>query len=197
MREHLWRRALSDSTVLKASWSSQFDGDLWNIHRRVKCPVLPNPGSLYVYRNFHFFGDLLLIKKFLVEKAILRLLRLKIHSRAESKHGESNAVGVELQLQYFGHLMWRANSLGKTLMLGKIKGRRRRSNRRWDGWIELPTQWTWIWANFRRWWRTGKPGILQCIGSQRVRHEWVTESMKEQIISSAFSFLFVCLFVFE
>ena len=58
-----------------------------------------------------------------------------------------------------------------------------------------PTLWTWVWVNFRRWWRTGKPGILQCIGSQRVRHEWVTESMKEQIISSAFSFLFVCLFV--
>ena len=96
MREHLWRRELSDSTVLKASWSSQFDGDLWNIHRRVKCPVLPNPGSLYVYRNFHFFLRFTFIKRFLVEKAILRLLRLKIPSRAETKHGESTAVGVEL-----------------------------------------------------------------------------------------------------
>ena len=93
MREHLWRRELSDSTVLKAS---QFDGDLWNIHRRVKCPVLPNPGSLYVYRNFHFFLRFTFIKRFLVEKAILRLLRLKIPSRAETKHGESTAVGVEL-----------------------------------------------------------------------------------------------------
>ena len=97
MREHLWRRELSDSTVLKASWNSQFDDDLWNIHSRVKFPVLPNPGSMYIYRNFlFFFWDLLLIKKFLVENAILRLLRLKMPSRAETKYGESNAVGVEL-----------------------------------------------------------------------------------------------------
>ena len=38
----------------------------------------------------------------------------------------------------------------------------------WDGWIALPTQWTWVWANSGKWWRTGKPGVLQSMGSQRV-----------------------------
>ena len=41
-----------------------------------------------------------------------------------------------------------------------------------------PTQWTWVWANFRRWWRTGKPGVLQSMGSPRVRHNWDTEQKK-------------------
>ena len=54
---------------------------------------------------------------------------------------------LKLLLQYFGHLMRRANSLAKTLMLGKIKGRRRRGQHRWDGWMASLTQWTQIWAN--------------------------------------------------
>ena len=44
-----------------------------------------------------------------------------------------------------------------------------------DGWMASPTQCTWVWANSARWWRTGKPGVLQPMGSQRVRHGWVTE----------------------
>ena len=56
---------------------------------------------------------------------------------------------LKLKLQYFGHLMRRADSFVKTLMLGKIEGRRR-GNRRWDGWMASPTQWTWVWANSRR-----------------------------------------------
>ena len=82
---------------------------------------------------------------------------------------------LKLKLHYFGHMMWRADSLEKTLMLGKIEGRRRRGWQRWDGWMASPTQRTWIWANFRRWWRTGKPGVLQSMGSQRVGHDLVTE----------------------
>ena len=40
------------------------------------------------------------------------------------------------------------------------------------------TQWTWVWASSRRWWRTGKPGVLQSMGLQRVRHDWVTEQQQ-------------------
>ena len=63
---------------------------------------------------------------------------------------------LELKLQSFGHLMRRANSLEKTLMLGKIEGRRRRGRQkmRWLGMTSL-TQWTWVWANSRRQWRIG------------------------------------------
>ena len=54
----------------------------------------------------------------------------------------------------------------QTLMMGKIEGRRRRDNRGWDGWMTSPTWWRWVWASSRRWWRTGKPGVLQSMGSQ-------------------------------
>ena len=51
---------------------------------------------------------------------------------------------LKLKLRYFGHQMQRTDSLEKTLMLGKIDGRRRRGG--WDGWMASPTQWTWVWA---------------------------------------------------
>ena len=73
---------------------------------------------------------------------------------------------LKLKLQYFGHLMRRADSLEKTLMLGKTEGRRRRGwyRTRWlDGIINSRT---WVWANSKRYWRTGKPGMLQSMGSQ-------------------------------
>ena len=49
---------------------------------------------------------------------------------------------LKLKLQYFGHLIRRADSFEKTLMLGKIEGRRRRG----DGCMALPTRWTWVWV---------------------------------------------------
>ena len=48
-------------------------------------------------------------------------------------------------------------------------------NRGWDGWMASPTQWTWVWVSSGSWWWTGKPGVLQSMGSQRGRHNWVTE----------------------
>ena len=75
---------------------------------------------------------------------------------------------LKLKLQYFGHLMQRADSLEKTLMLGKIEGRRRRGSRGWDGGMASLTQSSWIWANSGRRWRTREPGLLQSIASQRV-----------------------------
>ena len=44
-----------------------------------------------------------------------------------------------------------------------------------DGWMASPTQWTWVWVNSGSCWWTGRPGVLQTMGSQRVRHDWVTE----------------------
>ena len=48
-------------------------------------------------------------------------------------------------------------------------------DRRWDGWMGSPTRWTWVWASSGCWWWTGKPGMLQSMGSQRVGHDWATE----------------------
>ena len=74
----------------------------------------------------------------------------------------------KLKLEYFSHLMWRADSLEKTLMLGKTEGKKRRGHRGWDGGMTSPTQWTWVWANSRRQWRTGNTDMLQSMGSQKV-----------------------------
>ena len=49
------------------------------------------------------------------------------------------------------------------------------NNRGWDGWMASLTQWTWIWVISGSWWWTGKPGMLQSMGSQRVWHDWATE----------------------
>ena len=68
----------------------------------------------------------------------------------------------------------------KDLMLGKIEGRRRRGGRRMRCWMASPTQWTWVWANSGRYWRTGKPGVLQSVGSQRVRYKWATEQQQSR-----------------
>ena len=78
---------------------------------------------------------------------------------------------LRLKLQYFGHLMQRTDLLQKSLTLGKFEG----DDRGWDGWMESPTQWTWVWLDSRSWWWTGRPGVLWFMGWQRVRHDWVTE----------------------
>ena len=48
-------------------------------------------------------------------------------------------------------------------------------NRGWDGWMASPTQWTWVWVNSGSWSWTGRPGMLQCMGSHRAGHDWATE----------------------
>ena len=98
---------------------------------------------------------------------------------------------LKLKLQYFGHLMWRADSFEKTLMLGKIEGRRKGDDRGWDDWVASPTQWTYIWVTSRSWWWTGKPGVLQSIRLQKVGHDWKTElnwtkgSMSQRMLAAS------------
>ena len=87
---------------------------------------------------------------------------------------------LELKLQFFGHLMWRADSLEKPWCWEAFKAGGEGDNRGWDGCMASLIQWTWVWANSRRWWRTGRPGTLQSMGSQRVGHDWATE---QQLLS--------------
>ena len=92
-----------------------------------------------------------------------------------SSENSLEGLMLKLNLQYFSHLIWKVNSLEKTLMLGKIEGRRKRGIRGWDGWMASSIQWTGVWVNSRRWWRKGRPGVLQFKGSLRVRHDGATE----------------------
>ena len=48
-------------------------------------------------------------------------------------------------------------------------------NREWDGWMASLARWTWVWVGSESWWWTGRPGVLQFMGSQRLGHDWVTE----------------------
>ena len=88
---------------------------------------------------------------------------------------------LRLKFQYFSHLMWRADSLENTLMLGKSEGRRRREDRGQDSWMASPTRWTWIWASSGSWWWTGKPGMLQSMLLQRVRQDGETEWQQQTV----------------
>ena len=57
----------------------------------------------------------------------------------------------------------------------RLKAGREGDNRGWDGWMASLIQRTWVWVNSRSWWWTGRPGVLQSMGSQRVRQDWETE----------------------
>ena len=81
---------------------------------------------------------------------------------------------LKLKLQYFGHLMqlthWKRPWCWERLKVGG-EG----NDKIWDGWMASPTQWTCVWVNSGSWWWTGKPGVLQSMGVQRIRHDWATE----------------------
>ena len=82
---------------------------------------------------------------------------------------------LNLKLQYFGHLMRRADSFEKPLCWERLKAGGEGGNRGWDGWMASLTRWTWVWVNSGSWWWTGRPGMLWFMESQRVRHDLATE----------------------
>ena len=87
---------------------------------------------------------------------------------------------LKLKFQYFGHLMQRADSGKHPDAWKDWRQEEKGDDREWDSWIASPTQQTRIWASSRRWW-TGKPGVLQSTGLQRVRHHynWTERVLKK------------------
>ena len=90
---------------------------------------------------------------------------------------------MKLKLQYYGHLMWKADSTHwkRSWCWERLKAGCEEGNRGWDGWMASPTQWTCVWVNSEIWWWRGRPGMLQSMGLQRVWHEWVTELNRTHI----------------
>ena len=110
-----------------------------------------------------------------------RLLRVPWTARRSSQSilkeisSEYSLEGLmlKLKLQYFGQLMRRADSF--PWCWERLKAGGEGDDRGWDGWMASPTQWTWVWVSSGSWWWTGRPGGLQSMGLQRIRHDWATE----------------------
>ena len=92
---------------------------------------------------------------------------------------------LKLKLWYFGHLMQRADSFEKTLMLERLRAGGEADDRQWDSWMASPTQWTWVWVDSGSWWWIERPGVLQFMGSQRVGHDWVTKLKWTEVASGS------------
>ena len=76
----------------------------------------------------------------------------------------------------------------------RLRARGEGDDRWWDDWMASSTQWTWVWMGSSSWWWSGRPGVLQLMGSQRVGQDWVIElnwiqSLSEYVISSILSYL--------
>ena len=88
---------------------------------------------------------------------------------------EYSLEGLMLKLQYFGPLCDELIHLKIPWCWERLRAGEEGDGRGQDGWITSLTQWTWVWVDSESWWWTGRPGMLQSMGSQRVGHDWVTE----------------------
>ena len=82
---------------------------------------------------------------------------------------------LKLKLQYFGHPMQRTDALERPWCWERLKVGGERDDRGCGGWMASSTPWTWAWVNSGSWWWTGRPGVLQSMGSQKVGHDWEIE----------------------
>ena len=103
-------------------------------------------------------------------------------SQSESQIStEYSLEGLMLKLKT--PILWppdvKSQLTGKDPDAGKDWGQEEKRAREWDGWMASPNQWTWVWANSSRQWWTGKPEVLQSMGSQRVWHNLVTEQQHD------------------
>ena len=115
------------------------------------------------------------------------LLRVSCTARKSNKsilkeiNPEYSLEGLKLKLKfkYFGHLhqYWCKESIHwkRPWCWERLRAAGEGDNRGRDGWMTSPTQWIWVWVDSGIWWWTGRLGVLQFMGSQRVRHHWVTE----------------------
>ena len=99
-----------------------------------------------------------------------------VHPKEISPVSSLEGLMLKLKLQYI-LATWceQLTHLKRPLCWERLRAGGEGDDRGWDGWMASLTRWTWIWVDSRSWWWTGRPGMLQFMGSQRVRHDWVTE----------------------
>ena len=99
-----------------------------------------------------------------------------VHSKGDQSRVFSgrNDAKAETPVLWLPHV--KSWLIGKNSDAGRDWGEGGKGDDRgWDGWMASPTRWTWVWVNSGSWWWTGRPGMLQFMGSQSVRHDWATE----------------------
>ena len=99
---------------------------------------------------------------------------------------------LKLKLQYLATWCEGLTHLKRPWCWERLKAGGEEDNRGWDGRMASPTQWTWVWVNSGSWWWTGRPGMLQSMGSQRVGHDWMTELNWEQYIYTTLPKYVIC-----
>ena len=112
-----------------------------------------------------------------------RLLRVSWAARRSSQsilkemNPEYSLEGLilKLKLQYFGTWCKELTHLKRPWCWERLKVGGEGDDRWWGGWMASPTRWTWVWVDSGSWCWTGRPGLLQSMGSQRVEHNWATE----------------------
>ena len=91
-------------------------------------------------------------------------------------------LSLKLRFQYFGYLREELTHWKRPSCWERLKAGRDGDNRGWDGWMVPLIQWTWVWANSGSWWWTGKPAVLQSMGSHRVGHACGTTTLPYAIV---------------
>ena len=114
-----------------------------------------------------------------LEKALETPLDSKEIQPVHPKGNQSWIFIVRTDAEAEAPILWPPDAknwlVGKDPDGKKLKVGGEGNDREWDGWMASPTRWTWVWIDSGSWWWTGKPGMLQSIGSQKVGHDWATE----------------------
>ena len=114
-----------------------------------------------------------------IEHLFMRLMAICISSLGKCLFGSYAhfLIGL-LGFLMLSYMSWELTLWKRPWCWESLKARGEGDKRGWNSWLVSPTQWTWVWASSRSWWRTGKLGVLQSMGLQRVGHDWVnwTES---------------------
>ena len=115
----------------------------------------------------------------MLEKTLESLLACKEIKPVNPKGNQPRIFIGRTDTEYETAILWPPDV--KSWLIGKDPDAEKKlkvgegDDRQWDGWMASPTWWTWVWATSGSWWWIRKPGVLQSMGSQRVRHDSVTE----------------------